>query len=123
MTIAPQAGRPRISPLGFLFLGITSVGWGLNFPIMKNLLTEWPPLSSRGLCGAGDAAQPARRQRRPLRQQVLHDREVEAPAHRGNAEKQESERRDPGTTRLGRNSHERENPKRRHTAKILFDRT
>src|SRR5450759_3177581 len=56
MTLAPQAGRPRISPLGFLFLGITSVGWGLNFPIMKNLLTEWPPLSSRGLCGVAGAA-------------------------------------------------------------------
>jgi drug/metabolite transporter (DMT)-like permease len=44
-------GRARISPLGLLFLTITSLGWGLNFPIMKNLLSEWPPLSSRGLCG------------------------------------------------------------------------
>jgi probable blue pigment (indigoidine) exporter len=41
----------RISPLGLAFLAITSVGWGLNFPIMKHLLTEWPPLSARGLCG------------------------------------------------------------------------
>ena len=41
----------RISPLGLVFLAVTSVGWGLNFPIMKNLLSEWPPLSSRGLCG------------------------------------------------------------------------
>ena len=40
-----------ISPLGLVFLAVTSVGWGLNFPIMKNLLSEWPPLSSRGLCG------------------------------------------------------------------------
>jgi drug/metabolite transporter (DMT)-like permease len=46
----------RISPLGLVFLAITSVGWGLNFPIMKNLLTEWPPLSSRGLCGVAGAA-------------------------------------------------------------------
>jgi drug/metabolite transporter (DMT)-like permease len=30
---------------------ITSVGWGLNFPVMKFILTEWPPLSSRGLSG------------------------------------------------------------------------
>ncbi|WP_461354002.1 DMT family transporter [Bradyrhizobium sp. USDA 4454] len=30
---------------------VASTGWGLNFPIMKFLLTEWPPLSSRGLCG------------------------------------------------------------------------
>ncbi len=46
----------RISPLGLLFLAVTSVGWGLNFPIMKHLLTEWPPLSSRGLCGLVGAA-------------------------------------------------------------------
>jgi drug/metabolite transporter (DMT)-like permease len=46
----------RISPLGLVFLAITSVGWGLNFPIMKHLLTEWPPLSSGGLCGIAGAA-------------------------------------------------------------------
>lgn len=46
----------RISPLGLVFLAVTSVGWGLNFPIMKNLLSEWPPLSSRGLCGIIGAA-------------------------------------------------------------------
>lgn len=40
-----------MSPLGLGLLVIASVGWGLNFPIMKHLLTEWPPLSSRGLCG------------------------------------------------------------------------
>jgi probable blue pigment (indigoidine) exporter len=40
-----------MSPLGLGFLAVASVGWGLNFPIMKQLLTEWPPLSSRGLCG------------------------------------------------------------------------
>jgi probable blue pigment (indigoidine) exporter len=50
--IAPS----RISPLGLVFLGVTSVGWGLNFPIMKHLLTEWPPLSARGLCGIAGAA-------------------------------------------------------------------
>jgi probable blue pigment (indigoidine) exporter len=45
-----------MSPLGFTMLAIASVGWGLNFPIMKHLLTEWPPLSSRGLCGIVGAA-------------------------------------------------------------------
>jgi probable blue pigment (indigoidine) exporter len=45
----------RLSPLGLILLAITSVGWGLNFPIMKHLLTEWPPLSSRGLCGIAGA--------------------------------------------------------------------
>jgi drug/metabolite transporter (DMT)-like permease len=46
----------RTSPAGLAFLAIASVGWGLNFPIMKHLLTEWPPLSSRGLCGIAGAA-------------------------------------------------------------------
>ena len=46
----------RLSPLGLILLAVTSVGWGLNFPIMKHLLTEWPPLSSRGLCGIVGAA-------------------------------------------------------------------
>ena len=45
-----------MSPLGLIVLAIASVGWGLNFPIMKHLLTEWPPLSSRGLCGIVGAA-------------------------------------------------------------------
>ena len=45
-----------MSPLGLILLAIASVGWGLNFPIMKHLLTEWPPLSSRGLCGMVGAA-------------------------------------------------------------------
>ena len=44
-----------MSPLGLGLLAIASVGWGLNFPIMKHLLTEWPPLSSRGLCGIAGA--------------------------------------------------------------------
>jgi drug/metabolite transporter (DMT)-like permease len=43
-------------PAGLVVLLIASVGWGLNFPIMKYLLREWPPLSSRGLCGIAGAA-------------------------------------------------------------------
>src|SRR3978361_1298928 len=56
----PQSPRVDfgISPLGLGFLAVASVGWGLNFPIMKHLLTEWPPLSSRGLCGIVGAAAP-----------------------------------------------------------------
>ena len=45
-----------MSPLGLIVLAVASVGWGLNFPIMKHLLTEWPPLSARGLCGIFGAA-------------------------------------------------------------------
>jgi probable blue pigment (indigoidine) exporter len=41
MSLVNRAGRQ--SPLGLTLLAITSVGWGLNFPIMKHLLTEWPP--------------------------------------------------------------------------------
>ncbi|SDE02727.1 EamA-like transporter family protein [Bradyrhizobium brasilense] len=51
MTAVPVAGRAPLSPLGLAFLVVASIGWGLNFPIVKFLLTEWPPLSSRGLCG------------------------------------------------------------------------
>ena len=47
----PTGARARIAPAGLMFLAITSVGWGLNWPIMKYILTEWPPLSTRGLNG------------------------------------------------------------------------
>ncbi len=43
--------NPRAASLGIAFLIAASFGWGINFPIMKNLLTEWPPLSARGLAG------------------------------------------------------------------------
>jgi drug/metabolite transporter (DMT)-like permease len=55
MIAVPKLGRNRISPAGLAFLAVTSIGWGLNFPIMKQLLTEWPPLSSRGLSGIAGA--------------------------------------------------------------------
>ena len=54
--MSPINRAGRLSPLGLILLAITSVGWGLNFPIMKHLLAEWPPLSSRGLCGIAGAA-------------------------------------------------------------------
>lgn len=46
----------RLSPLGITLLVVTSIGWGLNFPVMKFILSEWPPLSSRGLSGLVGAA-------------------------------------------------------------------
>ncbi len=46
-----RSATPRIASTGLVFLAITSVGWGLNWPIMKQILTEWPPLSARGLTG------------------------------------------------------------------------
>jgi drug/metabolite transporter (DMT)-like permease len=38
--------------IGFLCLGVTAAGWALNWPLMKLLLKEWPPLFARGLSGA-----------------------------------------------------------------------
>jgi drug/metabolite transporter (DMT)-like permease len=39
-----------------MFLAITSIGWGLSWPITKHILLEWPPLSARGLSGLAGAA-------------------------------------------------------------------
>ncbi|WP_244063285.1 DMT family transporter [Bradyrhizobium sp. Ce-3] len=46
----PQA-RPRLAPAGLMFLAITSVGWGFNWPSTKFLLSELPPLTLRGTTG------------------------------------------------------------------------
>ncbi|MFT4121974.1 DMT family transporter [Bradyrhizobium sp.] len=43
--------RSRIAPAGLMFLAITSIGWGLNWPVTKFLLTELPPLTLRGVTG------------------------------------------------------------------------
>ncbi len=41
--------------LGLAGLAVTSVGWGLNWPAMKFLLRELPPLFARGSGGVGAA--------------------------------------------------------------------
>jgi len=41
---------------GFALLLITSIGWGLNWPIIKLVLREWPPLFARGTAGLIAAA-------------------------------------------------------------------
>src|SRR6476660_3245080 len=48
--------RPRIAPAGLMFLAITSVGWGFNWPVTKYLLGELPPLTLRGTTGVVGAA-------------------------------------------------------------------
>ena len=40
-----------MAPAGLLFLAITSVGWGFNWPVTKFLLGELPPLTLRGVTG------------------------------------------------------------------------
>ncbi|MBR0691813.1 DMT family transporter [Bradyrhizobium lablabi] len=37
--------------IGFLCLLVTAFGWALNWPLMKLLLQQWPPLFARGLAG------------------------------------------------------------------------
>lgn len=51
MTESPPSARARIAPAGLMFLAITSVGWGFNWPVTKYLLSELPPLTLRGVTG------------------------------------------------------------------------
>jgi drug/metabolite transporter (DMT)-like permease len=37
--------------VGLVCLLVTSAGWGINWPAMKLLLREWPPLFARGVAG------------------------------------------------------------------------
>ncbi|NEX63725.1 DMT family transporter [Noviherbaspirillum galbum] len=48
-TSASTASNSRA--IGLLCLLVTSVGWGMNWPAMKFLLKEWPPLFARGTSG------------------------------------------------------------------------
>lgn len=43
--------RGEITPAGLMFLAITSIGWGFNWPVTKFLIGELPPLTLRGLSG------------------------------------------------------------------------
>jgi len=48
---APAAARARTTTTGLLFLAITSVCWGFNWPTTKYLLGEVPLLTLRGFSG------------------------------------------------------------------------
>jgi len=37
--------------IGIVCLLVTASGWALNWPLMKILLRDWPPLFARGLAG------------------------------------------------------------------------
>jgi drug/metabolite transporter (DMT)-like permease len=47
----PPKARARIAPAGLMFLAITSICWGFNWPIIKFLLGQLPPLTLRGTTG------------------------------------------------------------------------
>ncbi len=52
MTDIPLSNaRARLAPAGLIFLAITSIGWGFNWPVSKYLLTTLPPLTVRGCTG------------------------------------------------------------------------
>jgi drug/metabolite transporter (DMT)-like permease len=44
--------RPSATTIGFACLLVTSLGWGLNWPAMKVILAELPPLFARGAAGS-----------------------------------------------------------------------
>jgi drug/metabolite transporter (DMT)-like permease len=48
---APKTARARVAPAGLGFLAITSIGWGIAWPVTKYLLAEVPPLTLRGSTG------------------------------------------------------------------------
>lgn len=52
MTMQNKPGaKAHITPAGLMFLAITSLGWGFNWPVTKFLLSELPPLTLRGGSG------------------------------------------------------------------------
>src|SRR3954447_3918733 len=57
MTMQNKPGaKAHITPAGLMFLAITSLGWGFNWPVTKFLLGELPPLTlhgGTGVVGAG----------------------------------------------------------------------
>jgi drug/metabolite transporter (DMT)-like permease len=57
MALLNQPGaKMRIAPAGLLFLAVTSIGWGFNWPITKFLLAHLPPLTLRGATGVVGAS-------------------------------------------------------------------
>jgi len=52
----PHKASGRITPAGLMFLAITSLGWGFNWPVTKHLVGVLPPLTLRGSTGVVGAA-------------------------------------------------------------------
>jgi drug/metabolite transporter (DMT)-like permease len=42
---------PRLA--GFGYLGVTATAWGMNWPVMKLLMQDWPPFTFRVLAASG----------------------------------------------------------------------
>ncbi len=54
--MTPPARAEALPRLGLVLLALLSLGWGLNWPIMKIALSEIPPLTFRTICTFGGAA-------------------------------------------------------------------
>lgn len=52
----PDHHDRNFSRLGLLLLGLVTLGWGLNWPIMKIVLRDVPPLTFRAACLLGGGA-------------------------------------------------------------------
>jgi drug/metabolite transporter (DMT)-like permease len=48
---SPTGAKARIAPAGLMFLAVTSIGWGFNWPVTKHLVSVLPPLTLRGTTG------------------------------------------------------------------------
>lgn len=53
MTSSDSSARAR--HLALVYLTLAVIGWGLNWPLVKIILREWPPLSARGTAGLAGA--------------------------------------------------------------------
>ena len=47
---SPGVERPGFPRAGLVLLALVTIGWGLNWPIIKRVLDEVPPLTFRGAC-------------------------------------------------------------------------
>ncbi len=46
-----SSGKSNARLTGLALLAVTVIGWGLNWPAIKFVLADWPPLFSRGIAG------------------------------------------------------------------------
>lgn len=51
MSDTPSAARARVATSGLVLLAVTSLAWGLSWPVSKYIISEWPPLPARGIPG------------------------------------------------------------------------
>ncbi|MBV9562787.1 MAG: DMT family transporter [Bradyrhizobium sp.] len=54
--LLPSKSRASAAPVGLLYLSITAIGWGSNWPVSKYLLGLLPPFTLRGGVGVIGAA-------------------------------------------------------------------